>query len=242
MGFFKGIAYNWKGLKLGLKTPALLALGLVRFAVALILTVACAAIVVIYYREVTAMIWSLPESPWISWLWHLLSWLIALLMFGGSTVVAFLLSQVLFSVMIMDAMSRKTETLVSGGERLPERMSTFRYFATLLRQEIPRAVLPVSLAMGLLVLGWVTPLSPITTLLSSGVAAVFLAWDNTDLVSARRMEPFKERFWFLLKTLPMHLGFGLWFLIPGVNMLFLSFAPVGGTLVRLEWEKTPTGA
>jgi CysZ protein len=65
------------------------------------------------------------------------------------------------------------------------------------------------------------------------VTVVFLAWDNTDLVPARRMVPFQERFRFLLKTLPFHLGFGLWFLIPVLNLLFLSFAPVGGTLYRV---------
>jgi CysZ protein len=34
--------------------------------------------------------------------------------------------------------------------------------------------------------------------------------------------------------LSFHLGFGLCFLIPALNMLFLSFAPVGATLYYLE--------
>jgi CysZ protein len=65
---------------------------------------------------------------------------------------------------------------------------------------------------------------------------VFLAWDNTDLPFARRMAPFKHRFAFLLKTLPFHLGFGLPFLIPVLNALLLSFAPVGATLFQIEKE------
>jgi CysZ protein len=48
------------------------------------------------------------------------------------------------------------------------------------------------------------------------------------------MEPFRERFKFLLRYLLFHLGFGLWFLIPVLNILFLSFAPVGATLFYLE--------
>jgi CysZ protein len=39
----------------------------------------------------------------------------------------------------------------------------------------------------------------------------------------------------LLKTLPFHLGFGLLFLVPVLNILLLSFAPVGATLYYLEY-------
>jgi CysZ protein len=44
------------------------------------------------------------------------------------------------------------------------------------------------------------------------------------------------RFRFLLKTLPFHLGFGLLFLVPALNILLLSFAPVGATLYYLEYH------
>jgi len=39
---------------------------------------------------------------------------------------------------------------------------------------------------------------------------------------------------FLRRHLGFHLGFGLWFLIPVANLLFLSFAPVGATLFHVE--------
>jgi CysZ protein len=94
-------------------------------------------------------------------------------------------------------------------------------------------------------LGWMTPFGPVVTVLSSGVAVIFLSWDNTDLTPARNLVPFKKRFTFLTKTVLFHLGFGLLFLIPGVNLLFLSFAPVGATLYYLdkqaETEKSKTG-
>ncbi|MFC1830169.1 hypothetical protein ACFL0O_11230, partial [Thermodesulfobacteriota bacterium] len=83
-------------------------------------------------------------------------------------------------------------------------------------------------------LGWLTPLGPLITIISSLAAVTFLAWDNTDLVPARRLEPFRTRFKFLLKTLPFHIGFGLLFLIPVASILFLSFAPVGATLYYIE--------
>ena len=69
---------------------------------------------------------------------------------------------------------------------------------------------------------------------ASVLGAVFLAWDNTDLVPARRMEPFGRRFAFLLRTLPFHLGFGLPMLVPLLNMFLLSYAPVGATLYMVE--------
>ncbi|MFC1864184.1 hypothetical protein ACFL1Z_09570, partial [Thermodesulfobacteriota bacterium] len=62
----------------------------------------------------------------------------------------------------------------------------------------------------------------------------FLAWDNTDLMPARQMIPFKTRFKLLSGNLLFHLGFGLWFLIPIVNILFLAFAPIGATLYLIE--------
>jgi CysZ protein len=48
------------------------------------------------------------------------------------------------------------------------------------------------------------------------------------------MEPFSKRFSWLSKNFLFHLGFGLPFLIPVVNILLLSFAPVGATLFHTE--------
>jgi len=167
-------------------------------------------------------------------MWHVVSWLLTLLLMGLSAVISFLVAQILFSVMIMDTMSRITEQRVSGREKETKHISWFKYFFYLLRQEIPRTVIPVMITLILMVLGWFTPLSPVTTIISALVAGVFLAWDNTDLIPARRLEPFGDRFKFLFKNLGFHLGFGLWFLIPVLNILFLSFAPVGAALYYIE--------
>jgi len=67
------------------------------------------------------------------------------------------------------------------------------------------------------------------------VTVVFLAWDNTDIVPARRLISFKDRFRALMKSIPFHLGFGLIFLLPVINIVFLSFAPVGATLYSLDY-------
>jgi CysZ protein len=198
------------------------------------LTLAAVGFVLAKYQEIAYLMWTRPDSPWLVWLWYLVSWLLALLLSGLSSIVAFIVAQLLFSVVIMDYMSRITERKVIGTETAAPDMPWFSYFFYLIRQEIPRAALPVSISLLLFVFGWFTTLSPVLTVVSPLVAGVFLAWDNTDLVPARRMEPFRRRFRMLRGQLSFHLGFGICFLIPALNMLFLSFAPVGATLYYLE--------
>ena len=80
MNLFSGIIYNYRGLKLGVKTPRLLALGLARFLLIVAITVVLAGLVLSYYHEILSLIWNRPESSWILWLWHLISWFVALLL------------------------------------------------------------------------------------------------------------------------------------------------------------------
>lgn len=240
MSFIDGVAYNFKGLKFGLKTPSLLMLGVIRLVVILILTLAGIGLILAKYQELTNLMWTQPESAWLLWLWHVVSWLLTLLLCGISAVLAFLVAQILFSVIVMDYMSRITERKVTGQEALAPEMSWFPYFFYLIRQEIPRATLPVCLSLALMIFGWLTPLGPVLTVLSPLFAGIFLAWDNTDLVPARRLVPFRSRFRFLRQHLGFHLGFGLCFLIPGLNILMLSFAPVGATLYYVEQIDGPS--
>jgi CysZ protein len=230
----RGISYNLRGLKLGIKTPSLLALGMARLVIILLFTAAAIALILSRYQQITEFIWTRPENSWLIWFWYVLSWLVALLLSGISAVLAFLVAQILFSVVIMDTMSRIVERKTAGNEVPPPAMGWFSYFFHLLKQEIPRAILPVFISLLLMVLGWLTPLAPVMTLLSPVMAGVFLAWDNTDLVPARRMVAFGDRVAFLRRNLGFHLGFGLCFLIPGLNIILLSFAPVGGTLFYIE--------
>ena len=230
----QGIAYNFRGLRLGLSTRRLLMLGLLRFALLVVISVAAAAIILENYQEILNLMWNRPASAWIVWLWYLVSWLLALVLIAVSTVVGFLIAQILFSVVIMDHMSKITERMTTGEVQAGAAMVWYRYFFHLLRQEIPRSVLPVLISLLLLVLGWFTPLGPVLTVLSPLAAGLFLAWDNTDLVPARRMLPLVERFALLRQNFGFHLGFGLPFLIPVLNLVLLSFAPVGATLFYTE--------
>ncbi|MCF8144277.1 MAG: EI24 domain-containing protein [Deltaproteobacteria bacterium] len=234
MDFVQGIAYNFRGMFLGIKTPRLLFWGLLRFCVVVLITIISASLILIYHQDILKVIWAKPASQWILWLWHLVSWLLSLFLVGLSTVISYLISQILFSVVIMDYMSRITERMVRGEAKNAVGVSFFTSFVYLVSQEIPRTIIPVILSILLMIFGWLTPLGPLVAVFSSAVAAVFLAWDNTDLIAARQLVPFRTRFRFMLRTLPFHLGFGLPFLIPVLNIFLLSFAPVGAALYHME--------
>jgi CysZ protein len=237
MNLFSGIKYNLRGLGMGLKTPKLLMLGLIRLFTMILITIFAAGLILVYHQAILSFMWSKPDSQWVTWLWYLLSWLLSAVLVGLSTVISFLVSQILFSVLIMDMMSRITEKKMTGNIQQPRKVPWWQQFLFLVKQEIPRATIPVLLALLLLIAGWLTPLGPIITILSSVVAVIFLAWDNTDLTPARQLVPFKERFRSLRRSLLFHLGFGILFLIPVLNILFLSFAPVGATLYQIDKSK-----
>ncbi len=234
MGLVSGFMYNLRGLALALRTGKLLFWGILRFVFVLLITLLSVGLILVFHQDIMGALWAKPESIWLVWLWHLLSWIISLILVALSALFSFLLSQVLFSVLVMDLMSRYTERMMSGKVVEGESMSLPRLFLFLVKQEIPRTITPVAISLVLMLLGWFTPLGPVLVPLTTASAAVFLAWDNTDLTLARRGLGFKERFRILLKSLPFHLGFGLPFLIPGLNLVFLSFAPVGGTLYYLQ--------
>jgi len=234
MNLISGIKYNIRGLGMGLKTPRLLLLGLIRFLVVIVITIAGASLILVYHQAILNFIWGKPQSNWILWLWYLLSWLLSAVLVGLSAVLSYLVSQILFSVLIMDLMSRITEASVTGTVQAPANIPMWQQFLFLIKQEIPRATIPVLITLLLIMVGWLTPLGPVITVVSSAIAVIFLAWDNTDLIPARRLVPFGERFRLLRGALLFHLGFGLLFLIPFLNILFLSFAPVGATLYFID--------
>jgi CysZ protein len=241
MEFLNGLLFNLRGLKLGLTTGKLLFWGLVRFALLLLIMSVLTGLILAYHQDLMNLLWAKPESRWLIWLWHLVSWLASLFLIGLSAIVSFIISQVFFSALLMDHMARITEVQIAGAVKEPEKLPLWKLFTSLILQEIPRSVVPLVLSLLIMVLGWITPLGPILTPLASALAILFLSWDNTDLIPARNLVPFKKRFSFLMKTIPFHLGFGLPFLVPILNILFLSFAPVGATLYYLEKQGIKKG-
>lgn len=232
--FFSGIKYNIQGVFFAAKHRRLLWLGLLRFVIVLILALLFSGMIFFWHEGILSLIWEMPENGLLVYVWHLVSWVLSLLLAGVAVVVAYLTAQLLFGVFIMDYMSRVTEKIVLGKEISYADTSLLSFFVYLVGQEFPRAVIPVIITLGVTVLGLFTPLGPVILVLSAVTAGVFLAWDNTDLVPARKMIPFRERLGFLGHTIWFHMGFGLLFLIPWVNIVLLSFAPVGATLYHIH--------
>ncbi len=221
---------------LSLKTPKLLMLGILRFFIVLFFTLLFSGLVLYWHDEILSMIWAMPKEGWLIYLWKAVSWILSIMLAAISAVIAYLVSQLFFCVFIMDYMSRITESIIIGKEAQFQPESWFSFFVYLIKQEIPRAIIPVIITLVIMLIGLLTPLSPVIIIVSSITAAVFLAWDNTDLIPARRMYPFKTRIGFLKKNIMFHIGFGVLFLIPWLNIIFLSFAPVGATLYYIEKE------
>ena len=234
MNIFRGIKYNIKGVIFAFKTPKLLILGILRFVIVFFLALFLSGLVLYWHDSILKIIWSMPESGMALYVWKAVSWLLSLFLSGIAMVLAYLIAQLVFAVFIMDYMSRITEKIILGKEQPLEHGSWISFFIYLIKQEIPRVIIPVLIVLIIMAAGLLTPLGPVIMIISSLVAVVFLAWDNTDLVPARRMYPFKIRFGFLRKNIMFHIGFGLLFLIPWLNIIFLSFAPVGATLYYLE--------
>ena len=234
MGLLSGIRYNINGLAMGLRTPSLLFLGLIRFGVVLGLTLLLSGLVLYWHDEILAALWQRPGDGFMVYIWQIASWLFSLVLAALAMVLSYLIAQIFFCAFIMDAMSRITERLVTGESADSPQGSKLAFFIHLIRQEIPRTIVPVFISLFLMLLGFFTPLSPVIIVVSSISAGVFLAWDNTDLIPARQMLPFRERLGLLRENLFFHIGFGLLFLIPWINILFLSFAPVGATLYYID--------
>ncbi|ACN15549.1 hypothetical protein HRM2_24550 [Desulforapulum autotrophicum HRM2] len=237
MDLFKGLLFNLRGLVLGLRTPRLLVLGMMRFLIVVGLALFFSGVILFWHQEVLNFVWTMPESGFLFFLWQAVSWLLSVFLAGVACLFSYLVAQIFFCVFLMDTMSRITERMVTGVESGPRHVSALTMVVHLLLQEIPRAFIPLAAMVVLIILGLLTPFGPVIALISSLVATTFLAWDNTDLVQARRLDPFQVRFSKFKRTLLFHMGFGLWFLIPWVNIIFLSFAPVGGTLYAIENKK-----
>ena len=147
MNLINGIKYNIRGLGMGLRTPRLLLLGLIRFFVVIVITIGAVSLILVYHQDILNFMWSKPESSWVLWLWYLLSWLLSAVLVGLSAVLSYLVSQILFSVLIMDLMSRITEASVIGTVQASDRIPMWQQFLFLIKQEIPRATIPVLITL-----------------------------------------------------------------------------------------------
>ena len=201
MKLFKGIEYNFKGFLMGIKNPKLLVLGILRFVIVIFFAIALSGAILYFHEQILNFVWQKPESGLLFYLWKIVSWIVTLFLASISTIVAYFIAQFLFCVFIMDYMSRKVENIITGKEIYPDNTSYFTLFLYLIKQEIPRALLPIIISLVIMFIGFFTPFGSLIAVISSIVAVTFLAWDNTDLVAARRMYPLRKRLMLFRKNI-----------------------------------------
>ena len=234
----EGFYFNIRGFIVSLRSPALLFWGLIRVILLIMATVIIAGFILKYRVELSDVIWQKPEnSIWQAWLWQIYSWFLSLILMVLAGICAFIVTQLLFSIVIMDYMSQIIEKKITGKVDAPE-FSIHKLLLHLIKQEIPRALIPLIISFIIMVAGWFSFfMAPAASFISVLIVSTFLAWDNTDLVPSRRFMSLGERFRLFINNIPFHIGFGLPFLIPIANIIFLSYAPVGGTLYFLEKQE-----
>ena len=97
----------------------------------------------------------------------------------------------------------------------------------LMGEELKKVALILSVSTLLLVI-------PGVNVIATFITAFLVGWDFYDYPLARRGWSFRERFRFVLKDFWSVMGFGLWLMIPFVQVLLMPMSVVGGTILCLE--------
>ena len=77
-------------------------------------------------------------------------------------------------------------------------------------------------------------LTPGLNIISPLMTAFFVGWEFIDFSLARRGWRFRKRLKFVFANFFSVVGFGLWFLIPGIQFIIMPLAVVAGTMLAVE--------
>jgi CysZ protein len=166
-----------------------------------------------------------------------LVWVLAVgLGVAASAVIVLMVGQAVASP-FLDVLSERVETLVLGTAPVPS--SAGRVVASMrmaVGDLVWTLVYWVLLNLPLFVLGLVA--APVSAGLGFVVSAVLLAQEFVGLALARRLVPYRRRFAIFRGHRAVALGFGaacmLLFAVPGLNLVLLPVATVGGTLLYCD--------
>lgn len=138
---------------------------------------------------------------------------------------AFMLSINILAAPIYEFLSVAVEKDLLGVDKVEE----IGLWASLLlvKEELKKAIFIAAVTFGLLLIPGVNLLSPF-------LAAFFIGWDFYDYPLARRGWSFKRRLGFVFSHFWSVMGFGLWLVIPGLQLLFMPLAVTGGTMLAIR--------
>lgn len=163
----------------------------------------------------------------VAWYWQAFWWLGWALMSMAPIALCVLAAYLLMKVVaspIFEIVSAAIEKDVTG---LDQPSLTLRQHLTVMLGELQKALVILTLPILLLLI-------PGFNVISIPVAAFLIGWDFFDYPLARRGWSFGERWRFVAGELWSVTGFGLWLVIPFVNIVFAPFAIAGGTLLGVE--------
>lgn len=166
-------------------------------------------------------------SPADMWWWHVLYMASKLLLYFSLIVLTFLGSLLLMNIVaspVYEVISMAVERDFTGVE-----MPGLGFKGSL--RVIFGELLKVSF---IFTLSFVLILIPGFNVICTLVAAFLVGWDFYDYPLARRGWSFGRRFGFVLSEFWSVLGFGLWLVVPFVQVFLLPLAVAGGTLLNLE--------
>lgn len=192
--------------------------------------------------------WAQPEAAaWINWvlvgLWYL-AWLVAIVLGVILTYVLVLLVGGIVASPFNDALSERTEQVLTGRAEVPQPGDTFiGGVLSSMRSTAAITALYALLMIPVLLLNFVPALGSMAAVVLGGLlGAFFITFEYADTVLARYGLRLRAKLRLLRTNLALALGFGLgtslllW--VPLLNMLCIPLAVVGGTALALALINT----
>lgn len=205
------------------------------------------------YRLVTGFLAVAPPTAWYAWLWvaplRLFAWALGALMLVVSVVViyvTFLLLGTTIASPFLAMLAQTVEELVGSRTTTPEHTSMQDQWQALggtVLDELRKLAFFVGIQVGLMVLGLIPFLTPITVVAAALFTMMFLPLEYAGFAMDRRQLRFAQRRHLLWQHRWTMLGFGaaasLTFFVPLLNFVCLPILVVGGTLLILDIEAAP---
>ena len=160
-------------------------------------------------------------------LWVVVYWLAKSLLFL-SILIFCMVSAIAFMVAVASPVNEYISVRVERDllSEEPQAVS-WRRIPRVLAGEFLKAFVVISLPLLLMFI-------PIVNIFTGFLSAFLIGWDFYDYPLARRGWGFRERFKFVMSEFWTILGFGLWLMIPLIQLFLMPLAVAGGTILNLE--------
>lgn len=161
------------------------------------------------------------------WAWAILYTVVRALMWFSILLVCLVTSLVVLGIVsspVYEVISARIERELLGESRVSVPWSQI---PKLMMGEVAKAMIVTLVPIGLMIV-------PGVNLFAGLVAAFLLGWDFYDYPLARRGWSIGKRWQFVRGEFWTVLGFGIWLVIPIVQILFVPMAVAGGTILNIE--------